>query len=105
MKLKPGVKLAGLTPQMAMGAVVVSAVYQRFGVECVVTSANDSKHSERSHHYKGNALDFRTHQDALNGREHELRDEVHTALGGEFDVVIEAVGTPNEHLHVEYDPK
>ena len=105
MKLKPGVKLKDLSPQMVLGALIVLEVYRRFGVECVITSANDSKHSEKSHHYKGNALDFRAHQDALNGREQELRDEVKASLGEDFDVVMEAVGTPNEHLHLEYDPR
>jgi hypothetical protein len=105
MKLKHGVRLAHLSPQMALAAVVVWDAFSRFRVECVVTSANDSKHSTKSKHYIGDALDFRTKYDALNGREQELRDEVKACLGEDFDVVIEAVGTENEHLHVEFDPK
>ena len=105
MRLKAGVKLAHLSPQMALGAAIVAAVYSRFGVECVVTSANDSKHSQRSKHYVGDALDFRTKQATLDGREEDLREEVKAALGDDFDVVLEDVGTDNEHLHVEYDPK
>jgi hypothetical protein len=31
--------------------------------------------------------------------------EVKGSLGIHFDVVLEGIGTPNEHLHVEYDPK
>lgn len=105
MKLKAGVRLTDLAPQMVVAVVVVDGICGKYGVECVVTSANDSKHSAKSWHYRGRALDFRTHYEALNGREQEFRDAVKAALGDEFDVVIEAVGTPNEHLHVEYDPK
>jgi NADPH:quinone reductase-like Zn-dependent oxidoreductase len=103
--LKGGVKLKDLVPQMVLAAVVVASIYVKFGVECIVTSSNDSTHSVNSLHFKGRALDFRTKQDALNGRERELTAAVKAALGGEFDVVLEAVGTDNEHLHVEWDPK
>jgi hypothetical protein len=105
MRFKGGVRLAHLSPQMALAAVVVWDAFSRFRVDCVVTSANDSKHGPNSKHYIGDALDFRTKYDALNGREQELRDEVKAALGDDFDVVMEAVGTENEHLHVEYDPR
>lgn len=115
LRLKDGVRLTGLVPQMALAASVVDGVYQDFGIrECWITSANDGKHSDRSlHHGKQGkftdglcrALDFRTHQEALNGREYALRDEIKKHLGIDFDVVMEAVGTPNEHCHVEYDPK
>jgi hypothetical protein len=104
-KLKAGVRLAELCPQMVLAAVVVDGIYAKRGLECVITSANDSRHSAASWHYKGRALDFRTHYEALNEQEQEIRDEVKESLGQDFDVVMEAVGTPNEHLHVEYDPK
>lgn len=103
---KPGVRFDQLCPQIVLAAVVVDGVLVGFGVNtCVITSANDSKHSTNSWHYKGRALDFRTKYAELNGREQEFRDKVKAALGDDFDVVMEAVGTENEHLHVEYDPK
>lgn len=105
MKLKPGVRLSGLMPQTVLGMLVVDGIYEKHGVECVITSVNDSKHSDKSWHYRGGAFDVRTKQASLDGKEQQLRDEVKAALGEDFDVVIEAVGTDNEHLHVEYDPK
>jgi hypothetical protein len=105
MKLKEGVRLTDLAPQMVLCALVVEEVFAEFGIPCVVTSANDSKHGASSWHYRGRALDFRTKYEAVNGREQILRDETKKALGQDFDVVIEAVGTDNEHLHVEWDPK
>lgn len=101
MKLKPGVRLTDLSPQMVLAAMVIDGLYG--DVECVITSANDSKHGVNSWHYKGRALDFRTK--TYLGDKQALRDEIKASLGQDFDVVLEAVGEDNEHLHVEYDPK
>jgi len=104
LRLKAGVRLADLAPQMVLAAVVVDSIYTANGnLECWITSANDSKHSERSWHYKGRALDFRTKTYA--GDRVELLNEVKEDLGADFDVLLEGLGTDNEHLHVEYDPK
>ena len=108
-RLKPGVRLKELQPQMALAAHVVDGVFYDFSIlECWITSANDGRHSPTSLHYRDGlcrALDFRTHQTDLDGREVALRNEVKARLGDDFDVVLEDVGGPNEHLHVEYDPK
>ena len=103
MKLKYGIKLAGLSSQMALGAFVVSDVFERLRAECTITSANDSTHSAHSLHYEGRAMDFRTHD--FTGDKAALLAAVKEALGENFDCVFEAAGTQNEHLHVEYDPK
>ena len=103
MLLKPGVKLKDLQPQMVLAAVIVHSIYARAGCECVITSANDSKHSEASLHYEGGALDFRTKTYKFDRR--ALRQEVKAALGPDFDVLLEDEGVVNEHLHIEYDPK
>lgn len=105
MQLKPGVKLRDLSPQMALANAVVKSVCDQFSVPCVITSANDATHSVKSLHYSGRALDYRTKYFQLNGHELAFRNAVKEALGDEFDVVLEAIGTPNEHLHVEWDPK
>lgn len=102
-QLKKGVKLTDLAPQMALAALIVNSVYERFHASCTVTSANDSKHSDTSWHYKGRAMDFRTKD--FNGDPQALYREIQTALGENFDVVLEGLGTPNAHIHCEYDPK
>lgn len=72
---------------------------------CVVTSGNDSKHGADSLHPKDRALDFRTRTIAEREDKFRFRDTLRAALGPDFDVVLEDVGGPNEHLHAEYDPK
>ncbi len=103
MKIKAGVRLKDLQPQLVLAAMVVSAIYDSLRVECVITSANDSTHGTNSLHYKGCALDFRTKNYA--GDKAALRDEIKEALGQDFDVVLEDLGAANEHLHLEFDPK
>lgn len=103
MKLKPGVKLTGLTPQMALGAFIVAEVYYGHGASCTITSANDSRHGTNSLHFQGRALDFRTKD--FEGDKRALLAELKEALGENFDVVLEDENGPNQHIHVEHDPK
>lgn len=103
MKFKPNVRLKDLTPQMALAAIVVYHLYQSKGIECVITSANDSVHGERSLHYKGNALDFRTKN--YPGDKRWLKEEIAANLGQDFDVVYEDPDGDNQHIHVEYQPR
>jgi hypothetical protein len=98
-EIKPGVCLIGLQPQMARGAMALAGVYRQRGFTPVITSAVDGTHSPNSRHYRGLALDFRTRNVPADQRQ-VLRDSIATALGTDFDVVLEA-----DHLHVEWDPK
>ena len=69
------------------------------GREAVITSAKDRSHSPNSLHYKGLAVDIRTHgvDDVDLDR---LRVHLAEALGKSWDVVLES-----DHMHIEYDPK
>ena len=99
-RFKPGVRLELLTPQMVFAAVVVDGVYRKHDiVDCVVTSGSDGKHSAKSWHYKGRALDFRT-RNVPELIRNAVAQEISVSLGENYDVVLEAT-----HLHVEYDPK
>jgi len=120
LKLKSNVQLTDLQPQMIIALLVVMGVYKESGLsEVMVTSANDSKHGVGSRHYRGQALDFRTHdigtlqipkdtaEDIKRLRANKLeriRQNISNSLIG-YDVILEDVNQPNEHLHVEYDPK
>jgi len=106
MRLKPGVRLTGLQPQIVLAAVVVHSIMARSGMECIITSANDSTHGANSLHSRDGlcrAMDFRTKNYPFDKR--ALAQEVRASLGPDFDVVLEDEGGPNEHMHVEYDPK
>lgn len=101
---KAGVKLRNLQPQMLIAIKVAEQEFSKYNLDTVVTSGNDSEHSNGSKHYVGAALDFRTkHTAGLAKGITKAVSEILTPLG--FDVILEDVGEANEHLHVEYDPK
>jgi hypothetical protein len=87
-----------------MGHIIVQSVYHHYGQDCVITTGMDGTHSHGSEHYTGLALDYRLHNVPQATRE-LIVAQVRESLGPDFDVIWEALGTPNEHLHVEYDPK
>ena len=98
MKLKEGVKLDGVSWRIFYACCVAEIVYKKYGAECVVTSANDGKHGDKTLHHKGLAVDWRTWN--LNGRVMEVAAEIRAELGPDYDVVVES-----DHIHCEYDPK
>ena len=99
MKVKPGVSLKHLKPQMLVALTAAELIWWGRGEELVITSGSDGIHAEHSLHYLGYALDFRTHYFDPQVQEW-IRDQLASALGDEYDVVLE-----NTHMHVEYDPK
>ena len=99
MKLKPGVTMKGVCPEMVLGLIIVdSVVWRQFQVDPVVTSITDGKHMSGSRHYLGYAADLR-----IWGIEDKIASVVPAlqhALGENFDVVHES-----DHIHLEFDPK
>lgn len=103
-RLKPGVRLLGIRPEIALAINVVASVYQARGHDVVVTSVIDGVHSRGSEHYAGAAFDCRLN-DLPEIDRGAIATDARIALGTDFDVLHEGAGTPGEHLHVEYDPK
>jgi len=104
LRLKTDVRLCGLRPQMVVALMVITRVFEAQGYECVVTSANDSKHGYGSLHFSGGALDFRMKHVRESTKE-LIVEEVKGSLTKEFDVLLEYRGMENEHMHIEFQPK
>lgn len=83
---------------------IIDMVFSNHGVECIITSANDKTHMLGSLHYKDRAIDLRSH-DIPNGSEEVVVNEIREAVGFDYDVILEDRDTPNEHIHIEFDPK
>lgn len=99
-RLKAGVSLAGIQPEMVVALRVLEDVYDRLGVsEVVVTSCTDGTHSPSSRHYLGFALDLRTRNVPAAQRD-ELTTQVKKALGQDFYVLLES-----DHLHIDFRPR
>lgn len=69
--------------------------------DLVVTSINDSTHGKTSRHYVDEAIDIRTHNFRGRADKRAFREVYEADLGWQFRVLLEAEGTPNEHLHAQ----
>lgn len=69
--------------------------------DLVITSGNDSRHSPTSRHYTDEAIDIRTHNFVSLAAKQRFRQMYEQALGPQFRVLLEGVGTLNEHLHAQ----
>jgi hypothetical protein len=99
-RIKDGVDLTAISPQMVLAHTIISAVFAKYRVDCVVTSCCDGQHKAITH-YLGQALDYRTRNVPM-GELTMLSKEIIECLGPQFDVVVEA--SP-PHMHVEFDPR
>lgn len=101
--IKPGV-FGALQPVMDTALDAVRRVWASHRLKLpVITSIEDGQHMAGSKHYQGLAFDIRLNDVIF---DHErLRAEVQLLCGLAFDVVHENHGQPDDHLHVEYDPK
>lgn len=99
------VNITELSKEMYFALGVVECELKRVEVIPVITSANDGKHGNNSLHYKNQAVDIRIHDIPVIKRE-IIRANIHRVLNPRgFDVLREYIGTPNEHYHIEFDPK
>lgn len=105
--IKEGVKLYGLSPELLLGIMVVSGHYETLKVPMIITSLNDSGTSHRGNslHAMGQAADIRSKNLPLDqDQKKHLVQAISYDLGDNYDIILEAAGTPNEHLHIEYQP-
>ena len=104
-KIKDGVSVSGLRPEMLLAFDVANEVYEALGVEfCVLTAGVDGEHGRGSLHYVGLAIDTRTRDFPNGGNNSDLIDVavklIQDRLGKQYDVVRES-----NHLHIEFQPK
>lgn len=102
MRLKPGVDIRGIQPEIVLGICIADSVYLRVvNHEVTITSVRDGEHMIGSLHNTGYAADLRTN-DVLEKQLEKLFIELKEALGAissQFDLIFES-----NHLHLEFDP-
>lgn len=99
LRLKQGVRIHGIRPELLLALQISESVYREFDTELIVTSVIDGKHSAGSLHYTGSAVDLRIRHLPQNQVE-TVRDEIAERLGSDFDAVLES-----DHIHIEFQPK
>lgn len=106
-QIKGNVKLYDMQPQILLAINVAAVHYDNNSTNCVITSMNDSGNSHRvnSLHAIGHAVDLRTKNLPLDSiAKSRFADDIRSDLGPNYDVLLENLGDPNEHLHIEYQP-
>lgn len=93
-----GARIRGLRSEILFAICVVDEIFAQYGVEAVITSGIDGKHSRGSIHYSGGAVDLRS-RDFADGDAERAVAKVKDALGPDFDVILE-----HNHIHMEYQP-
>lgn len=107
LRLKAGVDCAHIQPELLLGLIIAEGAFRSYEQDCTVTSLYDGKHGANTLHQrdgKCRAADLRSKMlppEIIPN----LLTEMRTALGANFDLILEAANTANEHFHLEYDPK
>jgi hypothetical protein len=120
MRLTSGaVRFRGISPELAAGLLIVHTCYLEKGYGAVLTSVADGTHGWGSLHHSGNAADFRT-STIDRDKVVDFVAYIAAALGAafvrrttnriiwsgpEWDVLLEDLNLPNEHAHLEFQPK
>jgi hypothetical protein len=103
MKIKKGVSVFGVRPEMLFAVGVAESVYlEEVGQGVTITSVTDGNHRSIVHGV-GCGVDIRTRFDGRaeqwsDTTKHRIAKKIIDRLNGEFDVVIEKT-----HIHIELD--
>ena len=103
--IKPGALVTGVQPELILGLMIIQRVFDSYGYETVITEATGGQHMQGSLHYKGLAADLRSKHIVTPAIKSRILLESKLCLGDEFDMILEDPNGPNEHLHLEFQPK
>jgi len=85
---------------LILGLVVIDQVLHDFGLNCGLTSMNDSEHSRTSLHYADCAADIRIRDWPADIDKSEVIEKIRQRLNRHYDVILERT-----HIHVEFQPR
>ena len=97
LKIKPGVKLEGLQPEMCVVLDLVPTIFASKGYDCWLISA--VRADDPGKHGKGKGLDFDSSNNIPHETGMEIQRSVKAHLGDEFGVIWHG---PKFRLHVQH---
>ena len=98
MKLKNGVKLGCISPEMIACCLVIEPILKNHGQELIITSCRDGKHSKNSKHYLGHAIDIRIWDLQRDNTVNAVALLLQDALTDEYYVHVEP-----DHIHIQFN--
>lgn len=99
LKVKDGVQPRMINILAALANVVATV---QNPPEVYITAGIDGVHSPNSLHYALQAIDIRTKNFPTQSSKGEFVKALQAELGPDYTLILESVGSPNEHLHVQY---
>jgi len=99
MKIKRGVRVHGMRPELMLVAIAAEPIWRKYHAELVITSALEGAHRRSSYHYSGSAVDLRTRDFSEENKE-RAADELRSSLGDDYVVILE-----HDHIHVHFQPR
>ena len=91
----------GIHPRIKSALYLTADIYHQTAAKpLIITSLCDGVHGSNSYHYLLGAFDGRTKHLEVDEKE-GVTERLRRKLGDQWDVLLEDVGEPNEHLHVE----
>ncbi len=101
---KPGVSPKHMRAAALVGLLLVQQTFADEGVDTVVTSTTEGKHTARhSKHYSGDAFDLRS-KHLQPERRGIVLNKLKSALGPDYVVILESPDQAWQHYHVHFAP-
>ena len=100
LKSTPKNQAAIISPSLAMPILLMVAneVFTELGFDCVITEDIGGRHSAKSRHYLGLALDFRTVSQGMTIEQSEKAGQMmRDRLGDSYYILVE-----DDHIHAEF---
>src|SRR5262245_50489306 len=114
-RIKEGVSLDRTHPKLWFAIAMAARVWGQFGLaELWITGAHEPGHTtnpdtHRQFHLLPDgtcqASDLGVHKFKNDEQKREAQRILSSILGKYYDVLLEKLGTPQEHMHVQYDPE
>lgn len=102
LSIKNGELACRVHPESAMSiaVLIMSQIFDEFGVDAELTSGREGDHVPGSMHWKGLAYDITVRSYIIEANLLEMTKRVIERLGDDYDVIL-----TGKTFHVEFDPK
>ena len=89
-------------PELIRLVAAVANLAQEMPIDIMITAGIDGVHLRDSYHYALRAIDLRTHNFPDQAAIKVFSDKLLATHGPGHQILHESIGTPNEHLHVQF---
>jgi hypothetical protein len=105
-RIGPKARLQGIRPEINTALLALEGVLNKHGgMVMEIRHGLDGTHTRASCHYNGCAEDIVFASTLELTVKQQIFEEWKTSVGQDFDILFENPDTPNEHFHVEWQPK